>query len=299
MSFKLSKQKKLNNKDPIAYTTGTSKKDRLYLYINDFDYRLNDCPADVLNTISIKQKNELDKSLKDGLEPEDEELTKIYYSCIEFIKKKNSKIILRDKKMKFEYLPSTRFIERVLVSGISGSGKSTWSSKYIKNYLKQHKDNPFYVLSNVHEDEVIDKLEPTRLDAYEIATEGMTVDEVTNSIMLIDDVDTIENAAIRKAIRSFVNNMLEVSRHYKTNLIITSHHIQNYQQTRTQLNESNIVVLFMKSNARAIKNYLKTYENFNNDQINRFLNLNSRWGMIYKGFGHPPYVLYEKGAYIL
>jgi DNA helicase HerA-like ATPase len=201
--------------------------------------------------------------------------------------------------MKFEYLPSTKFIERVLVSGISGSGKSTWSSKYIKNYLKQHKDNPFYVLSNVNEDDVIDKLEPTRLDAYEIATEGMTVDEVTNSIMLIDDVDTIENAAIRKAIRSFVNNMLEVSRHYKTNLIITSHHIQNYQQTRTQLNESNIVVLFMKSNARAIKNYLKTYENFNEDQINRFLNLNSRWAMIYKGFGHPPFVLCEKAAYIL
>ena len=44
------------------------------------------------------------------------------------------------------------------VTGVSGSGKSTWSSQYIKNYLKQNKKNPFYVLSNVDEDEVIDIL---------------------------------------------------------------------------------------------------------------------------------------------
>jgi L-rhamnose isomerase len=206
---------------------------------------------------------------------------------------------LRDTKLKFEYLPSTKFIERVLVSGISGSGKSTWSSHYIKNYLKQNKKNPFYLLSNVGEDEVLDKLNPVRLEPYDIATSGMSIQEVENSIMLVDDCDTIENAPVRKAVRSFVNNMLEVSRHYKTNLVITSHHIQNYQQTRTQLNESNIIVLFMKSNSRAIKNYLKSYENFTDDQINRFLNLNSRYGMIFKGFGYPPFILYEKGAYIL
>lgn len=299
MSFKLSKSKKLNGKDPIAYTIGCKKKDRQYLYLSDFNFTLKDCPADILKEISIKEKEQLENALKTGLEPEDEELTKIFYNCKEWIKKKNSKIILRDTKCKFEYLPSTKFIERVLVSGISGSGKSTWSSHYIKNYLKQHKKNPFYVLSNVAEDEIIDKLNPVRLDASDIANKGMTIDEVENSIMLIDDIDTIENSQVRKAIRSFVNNMLEVSRHYRTNLIITSHHIQNYQQTRTQLNESNIIVLFMKSNARAIKQYLKTYENFTEDQINRFLNLNSRWGMIFKGFGYPPFILYEHGAYIL
>ena len=299
MSFKLSKSKKMNGKNPIAYTTGCAKKDRQYLYLSDFKFTLKDCPADVLNKISIKEQNILENALSSGLEPEDEELTKIFYDCKEWIKKRNSKIILRDTKLKFEYLPSNKFIERVLVSGISGSGKSTWSSHYIKNYLKQNKKNPFYVISNVAEDEVIDKLNPVRLEPYDVATEGMTIDEVENSIMLIDDVDTIENSSIRKAVRSFVNNMLEVSRHYKTNLIITSHHIQNYQQTRTQLNESNIVVLFMKSNARAIKNYLKSYENFTEDQINRFLNLNSRWGMLFKGFDYPPFVLYERGAYIL
>jgi hypothetical protein len=61
-----------------------------------------------------------------------------------------------------------------------------------------------------------------------------------------------------------------------------------------------IIVLFMKSNARAIKNYLKSYECWDNDQISRLLNLNSRWCMIYKGLDNcPPYVLYEKGVYII
>jgi hypothetical protein len=134
MSFKLSKQKKLNNKLPIAKIIG-GVNDKKYLYLSDHTYNLKDCPADILNKISIKEKQILDNSLKTGLEPEDENLTKIFYDCKEFIKKKNCKFILRDKG-KLEYVPSTKFIERVLVAGISGSGKSTWSSKYIKNYLK-------------------------------------------------------------------------------------------------------------------------------------------------------------------
>ena len=201
---------------------------------------------------------------------------------------------------KLEYLPSHKFIERVLVSGISGSGKSTWSSKYIKNYLKQNKKNPFYILSNVDEDEVIDKLNPVRLNINDIAYDGIEIDDIENSIMLIDDIDTIEKTNVRKAIRAFVDNMLEVSRHYKTTLVITTHHLQNYRQTKTQLNESNIIVFFMKSNSRAIKNYLKNYESFSDEQISRLLNLQSRWAMLYKGFENcPTYILYEKGAYIL
>lgn len=298
MSFKLSKKKKLNNKLPIAKIRG-GKLDKHYLYIDDFKFNLSDCPADVLSSISQKEKDILDNCLKTGLEPEDQELTKIFYRCKEFIKKKNCKYILRDGG-KFEYIPSTKFIERVLVAGISGSGKSTWSSNYIKNYLKQNKKNPFYVLSNVDEDEVIDKLDPIRLDLNDVAYDGMDIEEVQDSIMLLDDVDTIENSGIRKAIKSFQNNMLECSRHYNTHLVITQHHLMNGWQSKTTLNEANIIVLFMKSNARAIKNYLKTYECWDNDQISRLLNLNSRWSMIYKGLDNcPPYVLYEKGVYII
>ena len=103
------------------------------------------------------------------------------------------------------------------------------------------------------------------------------------------------------SIKSFQNNMLECSRHYNTTLVITQHHLQNGWASKTTLNEANIIVLFMKSNARAIKNYLKTYLCWDNDQIIRLLNLNSRFAMIYQGLdtNFPPFVLYEKGCYVL
>jgi hypothetical protein len=299
MSFKLSVSKKVGSKYPIAKVVGGKVNKGKYLYLEDFKFTLGDCPADVLSEMSEKQKSQLEEALKSGLEPQDEELTKVFYRCKEWIKKKNCKIILRDGG-KFQYLPSRKVVERIVVGGISGSGKSTWSANYIRQYRKQHRKNPFYVVSNLDEDDVIDKLDPVRLDLGELAFDGMTVEEVEDSLMLFDDIATVENVPIRKAVLSFQNNMLEISRHYNTYLISTTHHIQNYFQTRTLLNEATNIVLFPKSNARAIKNYLKCYENFNEDQIERCLNLNSRWFMIVKHCNTmPEYILTEKQAYII
>lgn len=291
--FHLTK-KKIADKEPIAIT---NKKE--YLYLSDVKYDMKNLNnKNLIKDLTQEQIKTLNECLKGEYEPDDQELTKKYYSIIEDIKKSNSKIVIKDSS-KLSYIPSTEYIERVLVAGISGSGKSTWSSDYIEKYLKQHKKRKFYIISNVDEDEILDKLNPIRLDLETVAYDGIEIKDIEKSIMLLDDVDTIEDKAINKAIRGFTNNMLEVSRHYQTNLVITSHHLQNYRQTKTQLNEANIIVMFMKSNARAIKNYLKTYENFNDDLINRILNLNSRWAMLYKGFGHPQFILYEKGAFLV
>lgn len=292
--FNLSK-KKIKDKIPIAVSTKNE-----YLYLEPIKYNLKNLHnKNLLNGLTPSQIDELRKCLDGEYEPNDQELTKRYYLIIEDIKKSNSKIVIKDSS-KLSYIPSSAFIERVLVTGISGSGKSTWSSDYIDKYLKMHKNKrKFYIISNVDEDTILDKLEPIRLDLEKLAYDGIEVEEIEKSIMLIDDIDTIEDKQVNKVIRAITNNLLEVSRHYETNLIITSHQLQNYRQTKTQLNEANIIVMFMKSNARAIKNYLKTYENFTDDQINRILNLNSRWAMLYKGFAHPSFILYEKGAYLI
>lgn len=300
MSFKLSKQKKIGGKYPIAKILGAKKNDKKYLYLGDFQYKISECPADVLNEINENEKVILNNALISGQEPEDEELTKIFYRCKEWIKKKNCKFILRGKGLKFQYLPNQKYTERMMIAGISGSGKSTWCSSYIKEYLKQHRKNPFYILSNVAEDDVLDKLDPVRLELSDIVNNGMLVEEIEDSILLFDDTGSIENAPLRKGIQAFQNNLLEVSRHYNTHLLNTSHHIQNYAQTRTLLNEATCIVLFPKSNTKAIKQYLKTYENFDNDEINRCLNLNSRWFALVKATNdYPAYILTERQVYII
>jgi hypothetical protein len=300
MSFKLT-DKKIKSKHPIAKVRG-GEKDGWFLYLDDFKYSIKDIPKKMYEDMKEKEIEELEKALHTGYEPANEDLTKLFYEFKEYIKKKNCKIVLREKG-KFEYIPSLEKIERVIICGISGSGKSTWASRYIYNWKKQHGGNskkarPFFIVSNLDEDEVLDKFEPERLDIEDIAYEGVDIDEITDSIMLIDDIDTIEDSKIRKGVRSFVNNMLEISRHYKTYLLITSHQIQNYQQTRTQLNEATNVVLFPHNNARAVNNYLRTYEYMTPDQISRILNIKSRWIMLCKWY-KPAFILTENQAYII
>jgi len=308
MSFKISK-KKIKGKQPIAKING-GENDKAYLYMQDFKYNLKDVPASMVSHLNDDQKKEVDTALSCGYEPESETATKCFYDCKNYIKKKNCKLVLRGGG-KFVYVPSEKVIERVLICGISGSGKSTWASQYVKMWKKKHGGNsknarPFYIVSNVDEDEVLDKLNPIRVDPDEIVHEGMSIEEepeegeksVYDSLMLFDDIDTIENTKVRKATRGFLNNMLEVSRHYKTYVLITTHVIQNNFVSRIQLNEANVVVFFPKSNARAVTNYLKSYEYFTQDQIDRVLGLNSRWVCLVK-WVTPMIVLTERQVYIV
>jgi hypothetical protein len=155
-------------------------------------------------------------------------------------------------------------------------------------------------------DEVLDKLDPIRLDPEDIAYNGVSIEEdpeededsLYDSLLLCDDIDTIENVAVRKATRSFLNNMLEISRHFKTYILITAHVIQNNYVSRVQLNEANVVVLFPKNNTRAVRNYLKTYEYFTEEQIDRILNINSRWVALVKHY-FPVFILTERQCYVV
>ena len=300
MSFKLV-EKKLKSKEPIAKVRG-GKQDGWYLYLDDFKFTLKNIPSEMYKDLNEKQQEEIEKALHSGYEPDDEELTKIFYNFKEYIKKTNCKLILRQGG-KFEYLPSMSYIERVICCGISCSGKSTWCSRYVYNWKKKKGGNskkarPWYIVSNVDEDEVLDKLDPERLDINELASEGIDIEKITDALILVDDVSTIENAPVRRSIRSCVDNLLQVSRHYGTFLLITSHHIQNYHETRTQLLESNIVVLFPHNNSRCCRNYLKGYEYFTEDQINRVMNIKSRWIALIKHI-KPQFIMTEHSVFII
>lgn len=305
MSFKISKIK-LKDREAIARIRG-GKDDKSYLYYCDHSYCIKDIPEGMVKHLTDDEKKELDNSLSTGFEPHDEHITKLFYECKNFIKKKNCKLVLKAGG-KFEYIPSQKVIERVLICGISGSGKSTWASNYVKQWRKQHGGNsknrrPFYIVSNLDSDQVLDKLDPERLPIDQIAHEGISVDpedeqSLYDSLLLCDDIDTIENSGVRKAVRSFLNNALEISRHYLCYILITSHVIQNNYVSRIQLNEATNVVLFPKSNARAVSNYLRQYEYFSQDQVDRVLNCNSRWVCLVKHHT-PMFILTERMVYIV
>ena len=287
---------KRTGKNPIAYVKGGEGKKK-FLYLDKYKPKLEDLKnTRLIQDLTDQEKAEIQNALKDGIEPDTEKLVKFYYDVLDDLKNNTQRITI--KKGKLYPLPNPDKVERVYIAGISGSGKSYFSSEYIKKYLSLLKNNEFYLTSTIDNDEVIDKLEPNRITPDELAECGIDIDDMKNSIWCFDDVLSIRDTATRKDVLRIIEHLAETSRHDKISLVITSHLINNGLETKKILNEATKIVLFPKSNKRNIKVFLENYECFNTDDIKRLLNLSSRYVMLDKS-GDRQIIIYEKGAYLV
>jgi len=285
---------------PIARIVG-GKDDGLYLYFNDVQLNLKDLKPEFVKSLQLSTDDTkiLQKAISENLEPEDEDLVPKYYKIIEQIEAQKKKGFVLRSGGKLQPLPNFNRIEKVYISGISGSGKSTFASNFVKEYLKEKKKNEFFVISNVEEDEVLDKLKPVRIDLEdEDALSEVRSDDFYDSIVLFDDTDTIGNGMVRKFVQHLRDDLLECGRHYDTTVVAVSHILLQYQASRKLLNEATSVVFFPKvgSNNHNFK-FLKNHCLYDEDTIRRLLNLNSRWVALYRT--HPNYVIYEKGVFLI
>jgi len=190
----------------------------------------------------------------------------------------------------FEVIPSADPDQRdlVYVCGRSGSGKSTWTRSYIINYLRQFPQNKCYVFSQVEEDKAFDDLKRV----YRVIIDGDIVNEETgqcnigteelkNSLVVLDDIDTISDKKILNAIYELENRILETGRHFKIFVVRTSHLITNYKRSRTILNESSKIVLFLNGcPSGSTRGYLRVHHGMGTKEIKRLYDIKSRWVMI-------------------
>tara|TARA_R110002167_G_scaffold225750_1_gene431007 strand:+ start:786 stop:1571 length:786 start_codon:yes stop_codon:yes gene_type:complete len=204
----------------------------------------------------------------------------------------------------FQPLPSKQdgIVEKLYISGVSGSGKSTYISKWITQFLKgERRDTPIYIFSSVDFDKAFDEkfgesIIRIDLDAS-LVTNPIEVPELADSLCIFDDIDTVKHPAIRKAVCSLRDECLEIGRHYNVRLLCTSHILSNWGSTRRLLNEATSVTVFPKGGGGLfhIKNYLKTYAGMSTNQIKKLINLKSRWVTIYRVYN--PYIISQKEIY--
>jgi len=297
----LKKQKKIKKDGetvyPLARVVG-GKDDGKFLYFDDVQLNLTDLKNDFIETLELTNDNKkiMEKAVKENLEPEEDELVPKYYKVLEQLEEQKKKGFVLRSGGKLQVLPNFNRIEKVYISGISGSGKSTFASNFIKEYLKTKKKNEFFLISNVAEDDILDKLKPIRLEPDEL--DGVVSDDFYDSIVLFDDTDTVSEPYARRYIQHLRDDLLECGRHYNTTVVAVSHVLQNYQATRKLLNEATSVVFFPKvgSNNHNYK-FLKQHCLYDDDTIRRLLNLNSRWVCLYRS--HPNYIIYEKGVFLI
>lgn len=203
------------------------------------------------------------------------------------------------KGQKLQPMPNKNVVEKMYISAPSGAGKSTFVGNWLGEYNKMCKNDEIFILSSIEEDESLDIHEPIRIELdAQIIEDPLNAEDMTDSVIVFDDVDTIQNAHLRKAVSGFRDYLLEQGRHFNIRMMMTSHLLMNYRDTRRILNESTAVVFFPKSGSTYhIKIFLKTHAGLESAQIKKILNLPSRWVALYKTY--PLYIIHERGAFLL
>jgi hypothetical protein len=211
----------------------------------------------------------------------------------------------KDIKTPFSITPRFDMVERILICGQSGSGKSTIASNWIKDYLSI-KDKDVFLLSRVEEDKPLDEikllqrvdLKQFSVSPEEFAVNGLDTEEFKNSIVILDDIDTITDKKIFNNVIALRDDMLETGRHNDITMLCITHVLFQNKNSKKPLNEATGVVLFPRSGSKYhIRRYLKEYCGLDEKQINRIMNLNSRYFYISRTY--PNYVVSEREVFLL
>jgi len=251
--------------------------------------------------LTLQDLEALHDALKARRAPDDPVLKHIYEDAAEIFEDRCRKeVAIADDGIVIP-LPRTDTRECLYVSGPSGSGKSTYCARYCLEARKMWPDVRIVIFSRVDNDPVLDikEIAPERFKITDDFIDNPPQrDAFADAIVLMDDIDTIPNKKLADAVRQFRDDLLETGRHTNTTVISTSHLIQNWGKTRGTLNEATSVTFFPRSSsAYYVKKFLKEHAGLSPKQIQRVLDLPSRWVTVYRSA--PQYFLHEKGCLLL
>lgn len=203
----------------------------------------------------------------------------------------------------FPIPPTGELTDRLVVSGPTHCGKSTFIGLWGKEYKKLNKKKDIILLSNHKEDPKLDFLKPIRIDLNELVEEKPELEVFKNSLVIFDDADNGTDKNINKTVRLLENNLLQNGRKQGISVAITSHLMNDREHMRIILNDTNYVIFFPGGGAarHSIEYNLKHYVGLSIKHINRILDdpyiKQSEWVCIKKTY--PMAVIYKYGVYLI
>jgi hypothetical protein len=207
------------------------------------------------------------------------------------VKNKFDELELTDGE--FIPLPNYKSNRNVMyVAGASGSGKSFYTKQYIKSLLEKKPDLPVYLFSPFDEDESLDDIEPQRIKIdMDLVEDPIDPKELRDSIVIFDDIDSIElknkkeSKQVKEAIRTLLNQCLEIGRHFNITTIMTNHILCAGNETKKILNEAHSITFFPNSGSKAtMKRLSEQYGGIDEDTLKKIKKLKTRWATIHRNY---------------
>ena len=230
--------------------------------------------------------------LKRALRTNNESVLKMNQSLLELFEK--GKILLDDQKNKLITINKDEHVQVVPVNthsslaifGPSGVGKSFWIGQYLLAFRKKYKDRQIYVFSPIKDDKAFVKAKPIYIKIDEsILKDPLQTVEFQSGVCVFDDIESLSKQYY-EVISDFRDRCLEVGRHNGIDIISVHHVIQGGNSTKKIINESDMSIVFPRSNFAAIEKLCRQTYGFDKKDVAyiREVSKKSRWVCIKRSY---------------
>lgn len=166
---------------------------------------------------------------------------------------------------------------RMLAFASSGSGKSCYISKFMRQFNLFYPESSIYIFSTKDSDEAFSNIKNLEYIELDDLSESLTQNNFEEgSLIVFDDIDSISNRELKKNVLATQKQLLNVGRSKKLHIVSTVHKVRGGNETMAVINESNVNVLFTRSNKAANLSYLKDKLGLEKSVYDDILNQKSR-----------------------
>jgi hypothetical protein len=323
------------NKEATKPINGDETEDTGLEAYEDVDYvcknvLFND--PDFIKNIKLLSPDNLEQ-LKADLMSDDQPVnpSNVYKRCIKVLERIYEKeLFIKDDNV-FPNLNLDAH-QALFITANAGAGKSYYVGQMLRQIRSKEPNRPIYIISKVDYDEAYEGInakvpddvkegspeyeELTKNNIIRIATKGgdaieafvtdkhrtasLKIEDLKNSVVVIDDCNTVVDKGIATGIRKLMDDILETGRHHDIILMATTHMIQDYVYTRKLLSECTAITVFPNCNWPSVVKFFKNNAGLTPNQIEKVKAVSkySRW-LTYNRASVPNYVIHEHGVFVL
>ena len=163
------------------------------------------------------------------------------------------------------------------IPGPAGAGKSVFAAGLIRKYAKMWPRNHVFGIckTRLSDDKAYKDVRIHQVPVAVLAKQNVSKEEglkrmfgMQGSLVLFDDWDSFDRGTDRAVVLALIKDILNLGRKMRISILVTSHQLSNYIETKAIISESEYVTLFPRDPIEGQLNYLLSKMGFDNKVLN-------------------------------